>query len=257
MGRTDPHVLPLVLCYVYYTWTWVFDINYATWDRELSDYGTKALNGKWNEYEEDDEWLLIPVGKDADDNDIGPDPNNPTHFIQYTDRRGNPCPVMLNGRGLPYGVDVVDDNGVFLMSLGTAAAHYPGDTSDPDRWLRLITNPRETIPKWRPTVRYAKGTLRQARNPGTATSGDYFVWVTDRTNGTTGVPGVDPDWALITTPAGMAAQYKGHYLIDEFNLYNPGDIVSSAERITTGMGALRVEKYDEADFLLLGIPLDF
>ncbi len=249
------------LCYTYYTWDWTFDINYGTWDRELQDYGTKALRGHWDLTDGSStagDWILDRVGVDSDGNDISPDPNNPLHFDRFKDRNGENIPVILDGRGRPYGVDVVDDNGMFLMSLVNGSGHTePGDTSDPTKWIRLTTNPRGTIPKWKPNVNYNQGVLRQARTPGTATFGPYTVWVQTRARGSTGVPGVAAEWFPIAPPTGMAARYKGAYVVDEFNLYNYTDIVSSALRTTTGMGMKRVEKYNEADFTLLGIPLDF
>lgn len=245
-------------CYVYYTWDWTFDIRYEGWDRELTDAGTKVLQGHWNSPDaETDEWILDRIGVDSLGNDIDPDPNNPSHFVLFQDRKGNACPVILNGRGLPYGVDVIDDNGLFLMAKGAAGAHEPGDLGNPDRWTRLTTNPLGEIPKWHASTKYNKGALRQARNPGTAPSGTYYIWLQENVRASNGVPGVSSDWSFIGAVGDLPGKYKGAYDLDLYATYNATDIVTSELKITTGMGIVRVEKYDEADFLYLGIPLDF
>lgn len=80
------------LCYVYYTRTFEFDINYDTFDRDVLDEGTKALHGHWNILTGD--WEVDPIPKG------GPlaDSSNPKHFDRVKDRNGeNMRVLLLNG----------------------------------------------------------------------------------------------------------------------------------------------------------------
>lgn len=79
------------------------------WDRDLLDEGTKALNGEWDKVT--GAWVLKDVGGSP------PDPDNPAHFCIFTDRKGNPCRVILDGNGLPSEVTI---------GTGTEAPHTTG-----------------------------------------------------------------------------------------------------------------------------------
>lgn len=79
-------------CDFYYIRRLEFDINFNTFDRDLMDEGTKALNGRWGT---DGTWTLIDIGGSA------PNPDNPAHFIRYKDRNYETARVLLNGAGLP------------------------------------------------------------------------------------------------------------------------------------------------------------
>lgn len=81
-------------CTPYYIKNYDFDIDFNTWDRDLVDSGTMALQGKWSLTSDEWELELLPGGET-------PDPDNPLHFRRYVDRSGNPCRVVLNGRGMP------------------------------------------------------------------------------------------------------------------------------------------------------------
>lgn len=54
-------------------------------------------------------WKLEPIGGRL------PDPNNPQHFIKYTDRQGNPSRTPLNGAGIPAN-SIMFDNKSFRLS---------------------------------------------------------------------------------------------------------------------------------------------
>lgn len=103
------------LCYVYYTRTLHFDVNYQTFDRDVLDEGTKCLNGHWDP--DSGAWVLDAI----DDEGTIPDAGNPSHFTRFKDRNGENCRVVLNGSGLPSGVDVDIDG------TGTAADIPSGD----------------------------------------------------------------------------------------------------------------------------------
>ena len=87
----------------------------SAWDRDLLDEGTKALSGRW----------ATPVecqqGQYVLQNICGavPDPNDPTHFVRFQDRNGNPCRVVLDGHGLPAETHVVVRENVGVGEPGT------------------------------------------------------------------------------------------------------------------------------------------
>jgi len=86
-------------CYTYYTRVFDFDINYATFDRDIVDEGTKALHGRWPTDEEIargiNHWVLIDI------DGATPDYNNPSHFSRYKDRNGENARCLLDGFGQP------------------------------------------------------------------------------------------------------------------------------------------------------------
>lgn len=97
------------LCNFYYTRTLEFLIDANTHDRFLLDEGTKVLNGRWN----GSAWELI----DIDGNP--PDPDNPSHFNRYKDRKGENARVILDGSGLP--ADTM------ILGTGTGTSGGPGE----------------------------------------------------------------------------------------------------------------------------------
>lgn len=87
-------------CYVYYTRTFTFDVNYSTWDRLILDEGTKALRGKWITDPASaffKQWVI-------DDDLINDDRahETPANFIKFKDFHGENARVILNGRGRPW-----------------------------------------------------------------------------------------------------------------------------------------------------------
>ncbi len=80
-------------CNYYYTRIFTFDIDFNTFDRNILDEGTKALEGHWDKTT--GEWTLDNI------NGLPPDPTNPTHFDRVKDRRGENMRVMLDGAGKP------------------------------------------------------------------------------------------------------------------------------------------------------------
>lgn len=85
-------------CYYYYKRTLEFDISYNSFDRIVLDEGTMVLHGYWSQT--DDSWVVAPI------EGVTPDPSNPLHFIQFTDRMNQPAHVILNGAGLPAYTDI-------------------------------------------------------------------------------------------------------------------------------------------------------
>lgn len=83
------------LCDLYFTRILEFDIDDNTFDKTAVDEGTKALRGEWHNYgtQANPNWLwkLEP----------NVDKNNPAHFDQFLDTRGNPGRTLLDGQGQP------------------------------------------------------------------------------------------------------------------------------------------------------------
>jgi hypothetical protein len=106
-------------CYVYYTRTLVFDVNWETFDRTLDDEGSRALNGYWSSA---GVWTLRNIGGQP------PDKTNPTHFRRFIDFAGNPNKVMLNGAGLP-ATSGIAPNITNIQLQGTTAATVTIDSA--------------------------------------------------------------------------------------------------------------------------------
>ena len=174
------------LCYRYYTRELDFEVR-EDWDRNLLDEGTKVLNGHWGDGgAEGNGWVLDDIGG-AD-----PDPDNPSHFIQAIDRKGDPTRLILNGEGLPAtNVSIAITDIVLVdpqdMRVTCARAHglAVGDevtilgTEPPDYWgiYTVITVPSTTTftclrPVADPFEYEEGGTLFV---PGTETPGSIHV----------------------------------------------------------------------------------
>lgn len=86
--------------FVYYKRKFTFQVNEATFDKELLDQGTMALRGQWDMRADSPtfrQYVLAP--------DIRDDPfaySNPLNFIKYKDPHGENAKVILNGFGRPY-----------------------------------------------------------------------------------------------------------------------------------------------------------
>lgn len=93
-------------CATYYKRTLDFDIRPETFDRDLLDEATKVLGGADSRWDlSTGNWNAAPItGYPGSPN---PDPTNPTHFIRYVDRKGNPIKGVLDGHGMPYIPDTV------------------------------------------------------------------------------------------------------------------------------------------------------
>lgn len=106
-------------CYVYFTRKFEFEINYEGWDRDVLDEGTKAL---WGEFDgTTGNYVLMNIGGSP------PNPHNPQHFKRFTDRAGNPCRVILDGSGLPAGVQVGTGSGIASGGPGSVHVEYYPD----------------------------------------------------------------------------------------------------------------------------------
>lgn len=225
------------LCYKYYTLKLEFETNPNTFDRDVLDEGTKVLNGHWGSvgsgtgtgtgtFLNNNTWVLDDINGES------PDPNNPSHFIRAVDRVGNPMKIVLNGHGLPAEVKV--SAGSRFIAIQNSMGVEVGDT---DYWIG-ITGP-VTPQVWDPGQPY---------NSGNLVTRDEIPYVAVEDN-----EGEDPltsvSWHLVGL-AGDTPTFAGIW--DTLTSYTIGQYVSDGG--VTNAGYIHVEKYNEANFLLLGIP---
>lgn len=205
-------------CEVYFTRILDFDVNYETFDKDVLDEGTKVLNGHWD----NGSWILDNI------NGQPPNPKNPQHFIRFKDRHGENTRVILNGQGLPAGI--MNPTGAMYICITTAISGQQPSTS-PD-FLKVTQYPPMPI---------AGADVALVDDPKFVGS---LVVQPDGVVAITGMGGVGTLF-----PAGV--QTRGIY--DPTKTYYFGDIVQ--DTASTGeAGKIHVEKYNEADFTILGIP---
>lgn len=235
-------------CYKYFTRILEFDTNRDTFDRTLLDEGTKVLHGKWGT---SGAWILLDI------DGASPDPDNPQHFDRFQDRNGNVCRVILNGAGLPAGVQIGTGSGQeippaagpYLMSITTS--HEAGDTSDETKWVRLVGAPGNEAFWDNSSGGYPRGSLVVWAASGTATQ----TYVQTNSDGSSEEPGTGSDWIVVVP--NDRGQYDGSasYAVGDYvNLGRPGGTFGVN---VSPVGSIFVQKYDEGDFLTLGVPLEF
>lgn len=215
-------------CNIYYTRKLKFIIDVKTWDRDVLDEGTKALNGHWNNLQE---WVLDNI------NGQPPDPNNPKHFKQFTGRDGNPMRVILDGFGLPSGAQVgVLGDFVCIKKIPAGTI----DLSDETYWIKQTAG----VVEWVTGTTYQKGSVVEDL-------GELYI----RNGGAANVdndPSGEAGWSLL--PTGLVT--KGIW--DIAVPYDIGDSVMDPENdVLSTAGKIHVAKYLPANFALLGIPLTF
>lgn len=207
-------------CYPFFTRCLEFDINQETFDRTVMDEGTKFLNGEWNPANL--AWTLKNIAG------APPDPNNPRHFIRAIDPYGNPIRAPLNGRGLP--ADSLTPSGNRFISTG-------GATGDPGaggtNWLPF----RGHVGAWGLAVAYNQGEVVQFL-------GDLYLAAN---NNAASVPSAGGPWVWL--PNGVID--TGDWVTG--TTYLIGEVATSLA--TTLQGYRLIQKYAEADFSYLGIPL--
>lgn len=218
-------------CFVYFTRTLTFDVRLETFDRNVLDEGTKCLKGHWEGGGKDPlRWVLEQIdGKD-------PDPGNPTHFIKFTDPKGNATKCVLNGAGLPAEVSV--GPGTQYMSYN-GSGNVGNDLSD-DAWWIPITGDIKNVQQWDADEFYVEGEVVKLVF-------EYYIAL-DTVEPDSPDPSVNPRWALL----GGTINDRGNY--SSTTTYLDGDYVADAESAHAGMR--HIEKYLGSDFTLLGIPLD-
>jgi hypothetical protein len=219
-------------CLTYYTRRFEFDTNADTFDRDILDEGTKVLSGHWSE-----------TGRWVDDDIDGqpPDPDNPSHFIRFTDRNGNLCRVLLNGRGRPAEV-VAGTESLYLSIVGS---NQGNPITDNTKWRRLNN---EVPEDWSSTTQYIAGDLVLFElGTGTLPTGGGFEVYFCLSDNIADPPNISGNWLNLPDGANDAGSYA------DPATYDLGDYVSVAD-VETVAGSHHIEFYHESDFLLLGIP---
>lgn len=242
------------LCSVYYTRKFSFAINNdefnPTWDRDVLDEGTKALNGFWNSL---GEWELINIDGEE------PDPFNPQHFNRFKDRNGENCRVVLNGFGLPAGVVISQAVSVYYMAANNGVNPFTTGKklTNSKYWVPLaegVVNElgtgldEENIVPWE-QGNYPRGAVVLAGpDPNNLT---LYVALQDVT-GPFGdaEPSTSIAWGQIE---GNSVSFEGEFDINASYQNNHGVIVIP-DSFFSLPGYRHIEYYKEANFLLLGIP---
>lgn len=229
-------------CYPYYTrkLKFLIDPRYLGHDRLLLDEGTKVLNGHWNTTT--GQWILDDIAGET------PDRNNPQHFIQYKDRHGENCRVVLDGFGQPAGATTSHDENRYICIVDSVLGINPDGTStlsDPDLWVIQTSGDQ---PYFEETF-YERGnvvTYTPLEGEFEGVESTYIALAL-----TDSAPSLD-DGTWFRLPNGV--NFRGTIALSV--IYDIGDSVEEADVISTP-GGIHVVNYAAANFLALGIPLFF
>lgn len=224
------------LCYTYYKLTLEFEVwtvsdpvtglTTSGFDREILDEGTKALNGEFDKTT--GEYVLLDINGDP------PNPKDPTHFKKFTDRQGNASRVILNGAGIPAEV-ICGTNSRFISLQNTNLGNSLGDTS----YWQPLYNPDLTPIEWFSGEKYPAGTVVIDEDL------QQFVAIKDSLQGE--IPGNDLTvWRYLPSGVTVIGTYSAA------TTYSLGDL--AAAPADTAPGRILVQRYNSANFLLLGIP---
>lgn len=233
-------------CFPYYTRKFEFEVNSKGFDRNIIDRGTKVLNGHWDSTT--GAWVLDNIGG------LPPNPNNPTHFRKYIDRPGNPTHGALNGRGLPANsitgssrlyYSLVDGNvGKLLSNAAYWAPIYRLPVTGDD-WMHL---------EWFSEGVYQFGDIVSVVDDIDHIRRFYACIVNGAITDPESITGgADDEWKFLDVLGTFHLTNRGNY--NSATTYSTGNYVR--DLAGTGVGCRRVEKYDSADLLLLGIPANF
>jgi hypothetical protein len=221
-------------CNKYYQLKLEFDIRLDTFDRDILDEGTKALHGHWDAGSGD--WIVDNLGGTP------PDPSDPRCFDRVEDKKGNPMKMVLDGAGKPYKPDRPYITGAGGCSLCPRTYQYwqvDGFDTDPDFNLLLAhttgctwfgSDGAKTV-----TLTY-NNSIQRWQLTASAYNGDWRM--------------TNNDWECLGENT-LVNQAQGT-VADR----GPGEVTVTPSG-GTQPGKIHIEKYSEADFLLLGIPTDF
>jgi hypothetical protein len=174
------------------------------------------------------QWELLPV----DSNGTMPNRFNPTHFMRYTDRSGNPLRVILNGKGLPAGT--VAPIGLKYVAIVNGAI---GPLADTNSWVAIGD---QLFFDWESKTLYQRGDMVVDVGGG--------HWIALDRNTSTVPVSTSPVWHQMPTNAPFD---QGFFV--STGAYSDGDMVQDTFIETAGI--IHVERYSETDFVfVLGIP---
>lgn len=224
------------VCVKYWTRKLTFEVDVRTWDRNLLDEGTKVLNGHWDAT--DRTWVLDPIAG------VPPNPLNPAHFIHFKDYNGENCKVILN-KALPAGArlrSAVTTLVATTLIANDAELTIAAQPPKPGRITVTVVDANRSIKYG--VVRLAGFDARQNPlaedveiGPGSASYVSTYTFA-----------------ELLTTvgDAGHTNKMFGFSGNDSNDMVTITDTPNVAQA-----GFIHVEKYDESDFLQLGIPVTF
>lgn len=257
------------LCYCYYTRVLEFDINFETFDRILVDEGNKVLNGHW--HPTDGTFIVERLGNPL----VAPDPLNPSHFVRFKDRKNENYRGPLNGAGLPAGVTISGP----LVTVATACCPNPisrtlscaiasegvfvppGVVPSNCSLLpssAILTSTGGNLWVGRFTAYGGEWKVELRCNGNTCSGFELELYVPQRgnVNNTLQLHGVQVSCAcsplqLIFNVAVTGGAF-GDLVCEDNVTFIIGEI-----RQTTSIGLRVVQKYNQGNFLLLNIPLNF
>lgn len=206
-------------CFRYYTRKFKFDIDTVYgFDRDVLDQGEKVLRGKWDTNPASGTYGQYITAS-------GVDQTNPRDFIKFQDFHGNVTNTVLDGGGLPYNPTLV---------RATAVSASPYNSADASG--------------------YKIGDLVSV-NGGTTTAG-----VTARFR----VHTLYPEGIYKNKVRTVRLERAGEYTTVPTNPVSLNNIEGSGtglklmvqwSRPESRPGVIHIEKFHEANFLLLGIPI--
>ncbi len=224
----------------YYTRTIEFEINRLTWDRLLPDKATKALQGHWDA---SGQYVLENIDGNP------PNPQNPTHFKAFKDKEGHATTVMLNGRGMPASVSLVNAEdlgkvGMYFVSL------QAGNTGNALNSTSFWRQQNGGDAPWNSSTNYEAGQV-VVYSDVTDPNAIEYSYIAKLAN-TNKIPLINPfSWEQLTN----GITDKGDWLIG--TTYALGDRVTYPLAAPTAIGQILVQKYIARPLVLLGIPLTF
>jgi len=222
-------------CCPYYTRRFEFEIDTDGFDRNILDEGTKVLRGKWNNVT--GAWDLQQIAG-AD-----PDRFNPTHFMKAEDRHGNPISVILDGLGKPWTPDVLPTPAYVDDGTLRERAQTP-----PDVDTSGLSGP--------PVVSVV------ATSGGSLTVGRTYIWNVTAVSGA-GETIASNSVSLTIAGANNKASLSWAAITDatSYRVYREHaagkKLIAEVKAPNSRPGNIFVQKYDESNFLLLGIPVIF
>lgn len=228
-------------CYKYYTRKLTFDVDPAGFDKDLLDEGTKALHGQWGN---DGHWSTIKIGGQ------NPNPTNPAHYSAVLDRKGSPMKVILDGRGLPFDDAPTIVTGCGQCGTGTPAGTGSVQTFTAKGYVQSGSGSAATYTAVSFDLIYSTGCTWTGTYGGQAYTLTYTApnWVLSTSGGLGSVSYTlaGTSWNCLNTNV-MAGTAPGTTSF-------PGSWTIYVKRTAVGPGSRHVEKYQEANFLALGIP---
>lgn len=232
------------LCYKYFTRKLIFEAKKDGWDRTILDEGTKVLAGDWN-VTGPRQWNLRLINGEK------PDHKNPAHFIRYKDPDGNQTRVILDGAGKPFIPD--------LLTMVTGCSKQP---KSPSKWLMSgIVNDNEL--KTPVVLSHAGDCVWSAS--WEIESGTFKLITLQYIPLDPLIPNQSDEWRITIEGITFVWTLKS----SRWKNLGPNTLSSSEDvlieedyppkfTLTTGYsaGTRSIQKYEQTDFLLLGIPIN-